>query len=86
MWKELIPANTFSRLIMKEVEDYVSMNKEEESAVVNKVMQEEPFYLAVEQWMNNLCHQIQMMEANKIKTLVELAERVKLMVTRDSKM
>ena len=31
--KELIPADTLSRLIMKDREDYVPVNDEEESAV-----------------------------------------------------
>ena len=31
--KELIPADTLSRLIMKDTEDYVPVNDEEESAI-----------------------------------------------------
>ena len=46
--KELIPADTLSRLIMKETKDYVPVNDEEESAV--KQLEEEDVDLVSEQW------------------------------------
>ena len=41
-WKELIPTDIHSRFILREVEDFVLLNNEEKSAIVNKMMQEEP--------------------------------------------
>ena len=46
-WKELILADTLSRLIMKDVEDYVLVDDEEESAI-NKLL-EEPLDLVSKQ-------------------------------------
>ena len=62
-WQELIPADMLFRLILKEVEDYVPVNNEEESAMMNKVLQEDPKNPVNEQLRNkDLRRLIRMME------------------------
>ena len=81
---------------MKEAEDYVPVNDEEESAI-NQIM-EEPVDLVSEQWKDRDLRKLMkmMVEENvsyfdgeenpaaDIKTLVELAGRKELLVERDA--
>ena len=81
---------------MKEAEDYVPVNDEEESAI-NQIM-EEPVDLVSEQWKDRDLRKLMKMmteenmsyfdgeenPAMDIKTLVELASRKELLVARDA--
>ena len=85
--KDLISADTLSRLIMKDTEDYVPVNDKEESAV--NQLEEEAVDLVSEQWKDRDLRKLMkmMMEGNMtyfdgeensaadIKTLVKLAGR-----------
>ena len=95
--KELIPSDTLLRLIMKDMEDYVPVDDEEESTI-NKLL-EEPLDLVSKQWKDQDLRKLKKMmtEGNMvyfdgeenptadIKTLVELAKRKELLAIRTKK-
>ena len=92
--KELIPADTLSRLIMRDTEDYVPVNDEEESAI--NQLEEEDVDMVSEQWKDRDLRKLMKMmmagnvsyfdgeenKADNIRTLVELARRQELLVVK----
>ena len=93
----MIAADTLSRLIVKDVEDYVPAQDDEETVALNKMTTGMEINLVDEQWKDpDLQRIIKMMDdqqieyfdgtenpASDIKTLVELAARGELLVERN---
>ena len=93
----MIPADTLSRLIVKDVKDYVPAQNEEETMIINKMTAKREVDLVSKQWRDlDLRRIIKMINdkdisyfnrevnpASDVKTLVKLAEQSKLLMERN---